>query len=83
MYQSYGISKNNGTAAVAAVPQASSVFGKESVDLLDELICICTVNLASCLNALTSGCGASEAVHTDLKEELRSLDIKIKNIADD
>ena len=67
-------------------PFTSALFAlacKKLVDLLDQRISIGSVNGASVLNRLTSGCGASQAMHSDCKEELRGLGIKIKNVTDD
>ena len=39
------------------------------------------MNLAGILNGLASGVGAAKAVHADLKEELCSIYVKIKYVA--
>lgn len=56
---------------------------KKSVDLGNKLVAVSTVNLASSFNALASGVGATEAVHTYFKKELRCINIEIKNVSDD
>ena len=66
-------------------PFTSALFAlacKKFVDLLDQRVSIGSVNGACVLNRLSSGCRASQAVHSDRKEELRGLGIKIKNISD-
>jgi hypothetical protein len=56
---------------------------KECVKLFNQLVRIGAVNRASVLNGFAAGVGATEAVHSDLKEELSGLDVGIKDIADD
>ena len=59
------------------------LFCEKSVDLCNELVCICAVNSASHFNAFAACGRATEAVHTDLKEELSCFGSHIKNITDD
>ena len=53
------------------------------VDLSYQLVAIGSVNGTSRLDGLASGCGASQAVHSDIQKEFCCTDIIIKNIADD
>jgi hypothetical protein len=56
---------------------------KKTVELINQSIRIGSVNCASIGNALTAGCGASEAMHTDRKEELRRFAVVIQNVTND
>ena len=56
---------------------------QKSVDLLDQRVCIGSVNRTSILNGFAAGCGAAQAMHANGKKELRGLGIKIQNVAND
>ena len=56
---------------------------QEIVQLGEERLAVHTVNHAGFLNGLAPGRGAAQAVHTDGKEQRRSLRGYIQNIADD
>ena len=53
------------------------------VDLLDQLVSIGAVNVASVCDGLAAGSGAAQAVHTDLKEEGSGIGSLVQNVADD
>lgn len=55
---------------------------KEAVDFGKKLVAINAVNSASHFNGFAAGSGATEAVHTDFKEELSGVAVKVENIAD-
>jgi hypothetical protein len=55
---------------------------KELVDLFNKRICVGSVNGTSRLNRLSARRGASEAMHTDCKEELCGFYVVIENITD-
>jgi hypothetical protein len=52
------------------------------VDLGNERISVSAVYHASSLNAFASGSRTTEAVHSDLKKELRSTCVEIENVTD-
>lgn len=54
-----------------------------SVQLLQQLVAIHTVDLAGFLDALAAGGGAAQAVHTDLHEVGSGALVHIQNVADD
>ena len=56
---------------------------KEAVDFGKKLVAINAVNSASHFNGFAAGSGATEAVHTDFKEEGRGFGSDVKDIADD
>ena len=62
-----------------SVSECCEVF----VELTNELVGVSAVNLTCISDGFASRAGASEAVHTDLKEELCTSGIDIKKIADD
>ena len=72
-------------AGVIADPSDArvSVFLEEFVDGGDESVGIGSVDCASFLDGFAAGSGASEAVHSDGKEELSGVGVLIKQIADD
>ena len=54
-----------------------------SVQLLQQLVAIHTVDLAGFLDALAAGGGAAQAVHPDLHEVGSGALVHIQNVADD
>ena len=56
---------------------------QKSVDLLNQRICIGSVNCTSILNGFSARCGTAKAMHSNGKKELRGLGIKIQNVAND
>ena len=53
------------------------------VDLLDQLVSVGAMYVASVCDGLATGCGATQAMHADLKEEGGGIGRFIQNVADD
>ncbi len=59
-----------------------SLAAEMSVQSVNKLFCVGSVNHARLRDSFASRSGAAEAVHTDIKEERRSFAVLIEDIAD-